>query len=74
MITFTWENGTAASAMNKALAKMGITMYYKFFAPCICLNGEELRLDYRHINGSTYEIVQKISNYRQEPTFKSIEL
>lgn len=74
MITFKWENGTAASAMNKALAKMGITMYYKFFAPCIKLNGEEIYLDYKHISDNNYEIVQKIYNYRNKPEYKSIEL
>ena len=75
MITFKWEKGTAADAMKKALANLGITMYHNlFFTPCIYINGEELKLDYRHIGGSNYEIVQKISNYREEPTFKSIEL
>lgn len=75
MITFTWEKGTAADAMRQALANLGIRMYHNlFFSPCIYIKGEELKLDYRHIDGSTYEIVQKISNYRQEPTFKSIEL
>ena len=75
MLTFTWEKGTAADAMQKRLADLGIKMYRNlFFTPCIYLKGEELKLDYRHLNGSNYEIVQKISNYRQEPIYKSIEL
>lgn len=71
---FEWKTGTASSAMYKALKERGITMYYKFFTPCISLNGEEVYLDYKHIKNDIYEIVQKVYNYKAEPIYKSIEL
>lgn len=75
MITFTWEKGAAADAMKKALAEKGIRLYHNlYFAPCLYINGEEIKIDYRHIDGARYEIVQKIHRYRQEPLYKSIEL
>lgn len=74
MITFTWEKGTAASAMYKKMRDLGFTINYRYFAPFIIINGQEVFLDYKHITKNTYEIVQKISQYRQEPIYKSIEL
>lgn len=74
MITFEWTTGAAGSQMYKKLKDLGFTVNYRFFAPYIILNGEEVFLDYRHVKNNTYEIVQKITRFRQEPIYKSINL
>ena len=75
MITFIWKKGTAADAMRKRLKDLNIPFYHNlFFTPCIYYKNQEIKVDYRHIDGDFFEIVEKICDYREEPVYRSIEI
>jgi len=73
-ITFEWTSGTASDNMVKALKANGISHYRNhFFSLCVSLGNRERVLDYRHVCGDTYEIVEKVLRYRQEPELRELD-
>lgn len=73
-ITFEWTSGTASDNMVKALNANHIKFYRNhYMSLCVSLNDSERVLDYRHVSGDTYEIVEKVLRYRQEPEIMELD-
>ena len=65
-ITFEWTTGAASWRMHEALKRRGIDTYNDMGDMRIFHRGKERVLDYRHVDGDIYEIVEKVHKYRQE--------
>lgn len=73
-LTFTWTTGTASDRMREALKAAGREMYHnRYFSPCTMVNGRECVLDYTHLGGCTFEIVEKVYRFRQAPELRPLE-
>lgn len=72
-ITFEWTSGAASWRMQEALKRRGIDTYRDMGAVKAFVGGRERVLDYRHIDGDTYEIVERVHKYRQEPELIDLE-
>lgn len=72
-ITFEWTSGAASWRMHGALKRRGIDTYRDMGDVRIFYGGRERVLDYRHVKGDTYEIVEKVHKYRQEPELIDLE-